>query len=125
MEKYLIEIQNVKQCQAVTKLRISAHILPVETGRYKNIPYCDRVCRHCDLNEVGDEQHYVTSCRNTMFATSRQDFIDDLYKINHSFIFFKLEDLFHYVMAMHDTSIMRRLSEYCYDILSVFDEIQL
>jgi RNase P/RNase MRP subunit p30 len=25
--------------------------------------------------------------------------LDDLYKINHSFIFFKLEDLFHYVMA--------------------------
>ena len=50
MEKYLIEIQNVKHRQAVTKLRISAQRLPVETvetGRYKNIPYCDRVCRHC------------------------------------------------------------------------------
>ena len=95
MEIYLIEIQNVKHRQAVTKLRISAQRLPVETGRYKNIPYCDRVCRHCDLNEVGDEQHYVMSCRNTMFATLRQDFIDDLYKIMQSFfhIFFKLEYL--------------------------------
>ena len=83
------------------------------------------MCRHCDLNEVGDEQHYVMSCRNTMFATLRQDFIDDLYKINHSFISFKLEDLFHYVMATHDTSIMRQFSTYCYDILSVFYEIQL
>ena len=47
MEKYLIEIQNVKHRQAVTKLRISAQRLPVETvetSRYKNIPYCDRVC---------------------------------------------------------------------------------
>jgi hypothetical protein len=33
MEKYLIEIQNVKHRQAVTKLRISAQRLPVETGR--------------------------------------------------------------------------------------------
>jgi hypothetical protein len=85
------------------------------------------VCRHCDLNEVGDEQHYVMSCRNTMFATLRQDFIDDLYKIMQSFfhIFFKLEYLFHYVMVMHDTSIMRLFSKHCYDILTVFDEIQL
>ena len=83
----------------------------------------------CDLNEVahGDEQHYVMSCRNIMFATLRQDFIDDLYKIMQSFfhIFFKLEYLFHYVMAMHDTSIMRLFTKYCYDILTVFDEIQL
>ena len=82
-----------------------------------------------DLNEVahGDEQHYVMSCRNIMFATLRQDFIDDLYKIMQSFfhIFFKLEYLFHYVMAMHDTSIMRLFTKYCYDILTVFDEIQL
>ena len=33
MEKYLIEIQNVKYRQAATKLRISAQRLPVETGR--------------------------------------------------------------------------------------------
>ena len=89
MEKYLIEIQNVKHRQAVTKLRFLRKdyhaVETVETGRYKNIPYCDRVCRHCDLNEVGDEQHYVMSCRNTTFATLRQDFIDDLYKIKQSF----------------------------------------
>ena len=31
---YLSQVQNVKHRQAVTKLRISAHNLPVETGRY-------------------------------------------------------------------------------------------
>jgi hypothetical protein len=36
VEKYLLEIKNFKYCQAVTKLRVSAHRLPIEIGRYKN-----------------------------------------------------------------------------------------
>ena len=76
---YLSQVQNVKHRQAVTKLRISAHKLPVETGRYKNIPYNDRICKHCDLNEIGNEQHYLMSCSNTMFRTLRNKFIDNLY----------------------------------------------
>ena len=61
-EYYLSQVQDVKHRQAVTKLRISAHKLPVETGRYKNIPYNDPICKHCDLNEIGNEQHYPLSC---------------------------------------------------------------
>ena len=57
-EKYLFEITNFKHRQAVTKLRISAHKLTVETGRYNNTPYNDRLCRFCDLNEVGDAHHF-------------------------------------------------------------------
>ena len=52
-EKYILEIHNVKHRQVVTKLRISAHRLPVEPGRYDNIAYCDRLRKHCDLNDVG------------------------------------------------------------------------
>ena len=37
-EKYLLEISNFKLRQAVTKLRISAHKLTVETSRYNNTP---------------------------------------------------------------------------------------
>ena len=44
-EKYLFEITNFKHRQVVTKLRISAHKLTVETGRYNNTPYNDRLCR--------------------------------------------------------------------------------
>ena len=43
-EYYLSQVQNVKHRQAVTKLRNSAHNLPVETGRYKNDSYNDRIC---------------------------------------------------------------------------------
>jgi hypothetical protein len=34
--------------------------LSVKTGRYNYVPYSDRVhVKHCDLNENGNEQHYL------------------------------------------------------------------
>ena len=123
-EHYLSQVQNVKHRQAVTKLRISAHKIPVETGRYKNIPYNDRICKHCDLNEIGNEQHYLLSCSNTMFRTLRNKFIDNLYKINKSLMLFNTEDLFHYVLAMKDKNIIKISSKYCFDILAAFDLLE-
>ena len=41
-KEYLHQISNVKHRQAITKLRISAHKLPVESDRYNNIPYDKR-----------------------------------------------------------------------------------
>ena len=101
-EHYLSQVQNVKHRQ----LRISAHKLPVEAGRYKNIPHNDRICKHCDLNEFGNEQHYLMSCSNTMFRIEGNKFIDNLYKINKSLMLFNTEDLFHYVLAMKDKNIL-------------------
>ena len=75
IERYLFKIRNFKYRQAVTRLRISAHRLPVETGRYKKISFSDRKCKHCDQNEVGDERHYLMSCGNIMFTFLRQNFL--------------------------------------------------
>ena len=36
------DISNIKHRQAVTKLRISSHGVPVESGRYNNIPFDKR-----------------------------------------------------------------------------------
>ena len=47
-EEYLGDISNIKHRQAVTKLRISSHRLPVESGRYNNIPFDKRTCKLCN-----------------------------------------------------------------------------
>ena len=79
---------NVKHRQAKEELRISALRLPVETSRYTKIPYSDGECKHCDLNEIGDKQHYLMSCRNTFFRRLRNKCSDNIYKINKSFMVF-------------------------------------
>ena len=82
------------------------------------------LCKHCDLNEIGSEQHYLMLCSNTMFRTLRYKFIDDLYKINKSLMLFNTQDLFHYIFAIKDKNILKILSKYCFDILAAFDLLE-
>ena len=49
----------------MTKLRLSAHNLPIETGRYKRrekTPDHLRICEDCNTYSVGDEFHLVMKC---------------------------------------------------------------
>ena len=78
----------------------------MEAGRYKIIPYSDRMCKYCNLNENGNEQHYLMSCRNAIIRTLRNNFTDNLYKINKSLMLFNSQDLFHHVMAMKDKNFL-------------------
>ena len=72
LENYLVEVQNTEHRRALTKLRISDHILQIERGRYNKdyiIPEL-RICPHCHVME--DEEHFLTKCtiytdlRNTL-----------------------------------------------------------
>jgi ribosomal protein L32 len=75
LEKYLLNIKNKKVRSSLTKLRISAHTLKIEMGRYHKpakIPVDLRLCERC--NEVENEYHLVMKCsmynniRNTLFC---------------------------------------------------------
>ena len=46
----------------LTRLRLSAHSLNVETGRYNNIARNQRLCLNCDMHEIEDEFHFVLVC---------------------------------------------------------------
>jgi hypothetical protein len=35
------------------------HRLYIETGRYKNIPRNERLCKNCSANEIEDEAHFL------------------------------------------------------------------
>ena len=50
---------------AFCKLRISAHKLMIEMGRYSipKIPPENRLCQFCDLKEVENEFHFVMRCK--------------------------------------------------------------
>ena len=76
--------------QLFTKFRVS---LEIESGRYKNITREERICKNCNLNEIGDEYHFFLKCtanhslRNNLFNTiilNKPDFIEEipLNKIN-------------------------------------------
>ena len=39
------------------------HKYPIETGRWQNIAREDRKCLLCNSQDIGDEYHYIFSCR--------------------------------------------------------------
>ena len=121
-ENYLSRISNVKHRQAVTRLRISAHKFPVESGRYANIDYDSRVCTICNLNEVGDELHYFSNCNNSKLVTARDNFLSNLLEVNSSFSSFGYRDLFMYCVSMTDDSIVKITAKYLYDITTIFND---
>ena len=60
LQPYLTLQMNKKYVTAMSKLRISAHELMIERGRYTNVKRQDRLCTHC--KDVEDELHFLDKC---------------------------------------------------------------
>ena len=61
LEPYLHQVSSFNNRRDITKLRLSAHKLEIESGRHHNIPSDLRFCPHCP-DKVGDEKHFIISC---------------------------------------------------------------
>ena len=65
-EPYLKHMNNAANKYRTTRLRISAHDLEIETGRYKNISRSERCCNWCNIKTgesvVEDESHVLLQC---------------------------------------------------------------
>ena len=71
-EKYIQQLPN-NYVISLFRFRCSNHNLAIETGRYFGIPRCERKCKDCLNNEIGDEFHFVMEC--TKYDSLRQRFI--------------------------------------------------
>ena len=60
-----VHLLNRNQRSVFCKLRISAHSLMIEKGRYSypKIPSENRICTKCDLQETEDEFHFIMKCK--------------------------------------------------------------
>ena len=45
-------------------MRISAHRLRSEQGRYQDTPRQNKICHRCNSSEVDDEIHFLFSCKS-------------------------------------------------------------
>ena len=79
-ETYLEITSNSAHRHKMTRLRISAHNLEIEQGRYRNIPREDRICKWCLLTmgsrTVEDEAHVLYSC--DLYSDVRNKLINTL-----------------------------------------------
>ncbi len=94
----------------ITKLRISAHKLEIEIGRYKNIPVQNRICKRCNLNKVEDEQHIITSC--SKYDQYREMLMNRLSEIFVDFDSLRDQEKFFLIMKCNDYEITTELSKF-------------
>ena len=105
-EKYLDSIELGSRVH-LTKLRLSAHCLPVEILRYnKKFPNReDRTCNICELNVLGDEKHYLLHCINKKIADVRSKFFQSIKILCPQLAGFDNKNIIDYCFSMKDTLI--------------------
>ena len=73
-EFYLSNIQSIKDRTALSKFRLSNHVLQIEKGRHKNVDKQERFCPFCP-DVVEDEKHFFLGCKTYRYI--RTEFFKD------------------------------------------------
>ena len=81
-EPYLETCKGFSRRYCTTQLRISAHDLQIERGRYSNTPRENRICTWCQtsmgISKIEDESHVLYEC--DLYAKYRSKLITNLNK---------------------------------------------
>jgi hypothetical protein len=72
---YLNKIKTKKLRQSLTRIRVSAHTLRIETGRHgrNRIERTQRTCLICGTSDIEDEYHFILKCN--AYQTLRLQYI--------------------------------------------------
>ena len=90
----------------ITRYRLVSHKLKIEQGRYTQENRRNRICSHCNLNDIEDEFHFILVC--PYFNTLRKQFIKKYYYNNPSV--FKLIQL----LSVNNLKELCNLGKYLY-----------
>ena len=73
LESYLLNLSPYER-EVLTKFRCNLK-LPIETGRWENNPRENRLCQLCNLQNIGNEYHYVFECINVNIEILRLKYV--------------------------------------------------
>ena len=103
---------------SLCKLKLSAHNLAIEQGRYINLPHEERICHCCNTGDIEDEAHFMFKCPKFV----EQRFILKTYICNFYHIQKLTEKQFlHLCFKSKSFQILKMVSSYiskCLDIRS-------
>lgn len=107
LENYLKYVTNIRERVAISKFRTSAHNLPIETGRYQNIPREERLCKLCKLNKIGCEKHILFECDHPSIQKAREQMQSTIGKLIPDFTKLQNEDKLLYVLSCSDQDLTK------------------
>ena len=86
--------------------------LPIETGRWHNVPKEDRICNLC-REQIGDEYHILFVCSNAKVVELRKKYLPNYYIVNPNSV--KMEGL----LSLCNTTLYKKLSIFIKRIASL------
>ena len=114
-EQYL-NMTNEEHRKSLTRLRISAHRLAIERGRYTKpqTPAEKRLCKFCSGKSIEDEYHFLMSCN--YYHETRASLIMNITRECKNFANLKESEQFIYMMSSGQ-EIANHVAKYINDAL--------
>ena len=122
LERYLYQVANIKHKKALSRFRLSNHVLQIEKGRHMRPPLerSERKCFVC-INEVENEIHFLIQCplyneeREILFQICRRNcrLFDSLNSDELKFI---------YIMTSEDVDVTMGVAKFVWDSFNVRDK---
>ena len=111
-QSYIDDVNIDKYRMSLSRLRMSAHRLQVEAGRWHKpmaIPYVERKCIHCRVLE--DEFHFVLECK--LYEDVRSLYVDKYFYVRPNMIKF-IE-----LLTSQNKNVNRKLGMYVFKALKI------
>ena len=110
LENYLLLVRNFEQRRILTRFRVSAHKLRIESARYQGTLRQDRICLKCTSNEIEDEKHFLFVC--SKFILERESLFINIIKTCKNFGSLANKDKLIWLMTTENVEVLICLSEY-------------
>ncbi len=103
MAEYLYTVSDKKLRSTLTRYRLSGHKLMIETSRHRQtwLPPEQRLCSHCDLNQMETELHFLTEC--SKYTDIRTVFYNKIQQIHPTFKTLPDQEKLAYLLREHKT----------------------
>jgi hypothetical protein len=115
MDKYLIYNIETKYQLILTKFRLYANNLSIETGRYINIEREMRICTQCNMKVVEDQYHFLLVCPK--YRDLRQRYF------KHYFCVFPTKQKFIGLMASQNRNMLLNIGKYLLNAFKIRNPI--
>jgi len=112
METYLTLLDKFEVRSAMCKLRISAHPLEIERGRYKKLPVGERTCNHCMAKPVEDEIHFISNCLSN--DQERKELFEEACKFHKNFQTLTDENKTITLLTSHNPRIIEKVGHFVF-----------
>jgi hypothetical protein len=119
-ESYLT-LGNNSLRQALSRFRLSAHKLKIETGRYNSknnyVQPHDRHCLCYDLKQCEDEKHFLINC--PAYSNLRHQLFTTVITLNANFTHYNDDQKFIWLMSTENIPTIKLVAKFIIDALTI------